>query len=170
MMDTRGTRSTTGLKPNAPEFKPQKHTVSLYDLNSKLNNLHFISDDDFDDVKFKTQPSFGYPATPPPTQSPPAPPVASPPTVIENPIGDLKELCDFIRIQYQRRFEEDGQAHSKRYKCILNFCGRDFDSEWVTNQKEAEKTAALRLLHTLPIRKIDDSYVCYLLSIENLMY
>lgn len=157
-MDTRGTRSTTGLKPNAPEFKPQHHTVNYHEINAKLNNLH-INDNDF-----FTKPSYTYPTTPSysPASTPsytPPPATPSPPTVIENPIGDLKELCDFVRTPYQRRFEEEGQAHSKKYKCILNFCGRDFESEWVTSQKEAEKTSALRLLHTLPVRRVDDSHV-----------
>jgi len=81
------------------------------------------------------------------------------PPAIENPIGDLKELCDFVRTPYEKRFEEDGHAHSKRYRCILVFCGKNFESDWLSNQKEAEKNAALRLLTILPVRKVDDSHV-----------
>jgi hypothetical protein len=48
-------------------------------------------------------------------------PAATPitPPAIENPIGDLKELCDFVRTPYEKRFEEDGHAHSKRYRYEL---------------------------------------------------
>lgn len=51
----------------------------------------------------------------------PLPPTAPfTPPAIENPIGDLKELCDFVRTPYEKRFEEDGHPHSKRYRYSLN--------------------------------------------------
>lgn len=150
-MTTPGGPRLTGLKPNAPEFKPKN--VTLHDPSLSSGDLTSPS----------VTPNKPYPATPP-THSPTSEP-ASPATVIENPIGDLKELCDFVRTPYSKSFEEEGHAHSKKYKCILIFCGRRFESEWVTSQKEAEKTAALRLLHTLPVRRVDDSFVC--IFIEN---
>ena len=41
----------------------------------------------------------------------------------------------------------------------MTFCNRTFESDWMTNQKEAEKNAAIKLLTVLPIRKVDDSQV-----------
>jgi hypothetical protein len=67
---------------------------------------------------FKSQTPFTSPKSPmePPTITPL--PTATPitPPAIENPIGDLKELCDFVRTPYEKRFEEEGHAHSKRYR------------------------------------------------------
>eukprot|EP01111_Echinosteliopsis_oligospora_P011695 TRINITY_DN3918_c0_g1_i4.p1 TRINITY_DN3918_c0_g1~~TRINITY_DN3918_c0_g1_i4.p1 ORF type:complete len:103 (+),score=17.18 TRINITY_DN3918_c0_g1_i4:135-443(+) len=78
---------------------------------------------------------------------------------VDNPVGELKELSDFVRIPVIKRFEEQGLAHSKRYTCFMTFAGRQFVSSMATHHKEAERSAAAQLLNALPIHKLEDSCI-----------
>jgi len=74
---------------------------------------------------------------------------------IVNPVTELKELCDFIKIVAIKKFKE----LSGRYQCIITFGDKTISSEWKQNQREAEKNASYILLSCIPIRKIEDNHV-----------
>lgn len=113
--------------------------------------------------------------------------------VINNPIGELLELCAVIRVPYLKSAEKNGlyllfsitsiivqnilinylifafihSAYSTIYigqlfKCIITFLDKKVESEWFASQKEAEHNAALKILTTLPVRKVDDSLVSFI--------
>jgi len=75
----------------------------------------------------------------------------------DNPIGALHELCASANVECTFNYAEDGNEHSKKFKCVIGIMKKEIvGDDFYQKKKDAQKAASQKLLSKFPVLRIDD--------------